>query len=371
MPATRLIYPLLVVLVIATTISICSFSVESFTTYRGGLRDTRGAIWHLHMYRRNVKSTRSSTINTTSNKDCVDLSSLSDPINSNGLQPLPLSMVDNVKTFVFFVGIGRSGHSIVASILDSHPHMIVSNELHLFNMLNKTSCAATDKSFLFNQIWNKSYTQATTTLKDPSKGYTLAIDGLYQGSYASHIDVIGDKMGGSTVALFLSNPEQFERHLNKLRSLLNLPIRVFHVIRNPYDNIATKSLHIALKLQYSRFAAVKKENVTVTINDELIDKQIAQYFQFFKASETLKHMYKMDMLELHNIDLIANPKTVIREMCDFLAVHCSDDYLVAASNKVFNAESKTRYNIKWKNEQILLVKENIQKFKTLHRYLDF
>ena len=79
----------------------------------------------------------------------------------------------------------------------------------------------------------------------------------------------------------------------------------------------------------------------------------------------------MDMMELHNMDLIATPKAVISEMCSFLAVQCSDEYLDAASNKVFNAVSKTRYNIKWKNEQILLVKQNIQKYETLHRYLDF
>ena len=185
------------------------------------------------------------------------------------------------------------------------------------------------------------------------------------------IDVIGDKMGGSTIALFLSNPAQFESHLNKLRLLLNLPIKVFHVIRNPYDNIATKSLHIALKLQYSKFAAVKKDNKTVTINDKLIDRQIGQYFQFYKASEALKHAYQMDMMELHNMDLITTPKAVISEICSFLAVQCSDEYLDATSNKVFNAVSKTRYNIKWKNEQILLVKQNIQKYETLHRYLDF
>ena len=153
-------------------------------------------------------------------------------------------------------------------------------------------------------------------------------------------------MGGSTAALFLSNPAQFKKHLNKLRSLLNLPIKVFHVIRNPYDNVATKSLHIAFKLQYSKFAAVKRDNISVTINDKLIDQQIAQYFQFYNVSETLRHTYKMDMMELHNVDLITNPKAVISEMCRFLSVQCSDDYLDAATNKVFNAQSKTRYNVK-------------------------
>ena len=79
----------------------------------------------------------------------------------------------------------------------------------------------------------------------------------------------------------------------------------------------------------------------------------------------------MDMMELHNMDLITNPKAVISEICRFLSVQCSNEYLNAASNKVFNDQSKTRYNKKWKNEQILSVKKNIQKFETLHRYLDF
>ena len=94
--------------------------------------------------------------------------------------------------------------------------------------------------------------------------------------------------------MFLSDPARFERHLTKLCSLLNIPIKVFHVVRNPYDNIATKSLHITFKLQYSKFAAVKKDNSSVTINDKLIDQQIAQYFQFYNASETLRRTYKMD-----------------------------------------------------------------------------
>ena len=375
MPGTRFVYMLLIALVVTTTVFIGNFSTKSFSVSSQNTkirrrRDGKDEIWHLHRRPSSVTTRiNSSAINAVGDDNCVNLSLIRKT--SSNAAPLPLSEVDGIKTFVFFIGIGRSGHSIVASILDSHPHMVVSNELNLFKLLNTTPCAAEDKSFLFNQIWNKSYTQANTNLKDSSKGYTLAIDGLYQGSYVSHIDVIGDKMGGSTVALFLASPAQFENHLNKLRSLVNLPIKVLHVIRNPYDNIATKSLHLGLKLQYSNFAAVKKSNATIAFSHRLIDKQIAQYFQFYEASEALKHAYKLDMMELHNMDLIAHPKEVISEMCDFLSVHCTDDYLNAASNKVFNVVSKTRYNIQWKSEQVLLVKENIQKFRTLHRYLDF
>lgn len=318
-------------------------------------------------------STASPTaMNDTSVINQCDLPSMNEQ-NANSyssFRPLPPSVVDGVKTFVFFIGIGRSGHSIIASILDSHPHMVVSNEFHLFKILNITTCV-TDKSFLFNQIWSKSFTQVNTSLKDPSKGYRLALDGLYQGSYKGHIDVIGDKMGGSTIAFFLSEPTRFKSHVNKLRSMLNIPIKVFHIIRNPFDNIATKSLHVAFNFHYSRFAAVKKHNTTVKISHKIIDRQIGKYFQFYKASNVVKRIFQMDMMEIHSRDLITNPKTVISNVCNFLKLHCSDTYLSVVSNKVFLTESKTRYNIEWKDDQILLVKEHIQRFETLQRYLDF
>ena len=41
-------------------------------------------------------------------------------------QPLPLSVINRVKIYVFFVGVARSGHSIVGAILDSHPHIVIS-----------------------------------------------------------------------------------------------------------------------------------------------------------------------------------------------------------------------------------------------------
>ena len=65
----------------------------------------------------------------------------------------PLSVINGVKAFVFFIGKGRSGDSIIASILDtvdSHPHMVVSNELNLFKIPNTSWCATADKSFLLH-----------------------------------------------------------------------------------------------------------------------------------------------------------------------------------------------------------------------------
>ena len=41
----------------------------------------------------------------------------------------------NVDTLLFFVGYSRSRHTLLASLLDGHPHMIVANENNMFYRL--------------------------------------------------------------------------------------------------------------------------------------------------------------------------------------------------------------------------------------------
>ena len=50
--------------------------------------------------------------------------------------PLSSSEVEQVKTFIFFLGHARSGHSIVGSILDAHPHIVLAHEAKLFMTMN-------------------------------------------------------------------------------------------------------------------------------------------------------------------------------------------------------------------------------------------
>ena len=40
-------------------------------------------------------------------------------------------LYDDVETFVMFIGYPRSSHSLVGSILDAHPEIIIPNEYHI------------------------------------------------------------------------------------------------------------------------------------------------------------------------------------------------------------------------------------------------
>ena len=47
---------------------------------------------------------------------------------------LPQSVIDQTKTFAFFLGYphSASGHSIVGTLMDSHPHIVISHEVDVF-----------------------------------------------------------------------------------------------------------------------------------------------------------------------------------------------------------------------------------------------
>ena len=292
------------------------------------------------------------------------------PINPNFLPPLVL---DRIKSFVFFVGHARSGHSIVGAILDSHPHIVISHEEDLFHKL-VDEYKNYNKSQVFNTLWHNSYTSARDGLRTHTgtakkKGYTLAIDGLYQGTYQSYIDVIGDKRGGFTADMMAKNFSIWESVFLKLKSTISLPMKVVRVIRNPYDNIATIVL---IKCRGSigiQIKDIKESNKTFSCNlPDLVDSEINEYFQLFKGIEDAKAKHNLDIIEIHGQDLTANPKKAISEMCSFLQVTCDDNFLTVCSDKIFPTESKTRHKFKWKNEHISKIKENINRFSNLHRY---
>ena len=292
------------------------------------------------------------------------------------VESLSSSEIEQIKVLTFFLGHSRSGHSIVGTLLDAHPHMIIANEGRLFIRLHSDLSSKapryTSKSAILNPLWKKSVYSCRTgtrsdTRKGAKKGYTLSIDGLYQGTFVPPIQVIGDNNAGRTTDLFVDQPLQWEQVFLKLKSLVNIPIKVIQVIRNPYDNIATAVLYESLGAP-RKVAAVKHGNETLEVDGRIMQYYINRYFNRAQAVQQIKNKFNLTLLEIHGEDLIENPKNIILSICQFLGVSCSDDYLEICSNKMFKSESKTRYKIRWSKEFISNVQESIMNFNNLKRY---
>ena len=73
------------------------------------------------------------------------------------------------KLRLFFVGHPCSGHNIVGSILDAHPHIILAHEAKLFLKLQQDisynkGLQYKDKLSICNELWNNSYSSSTSGL---------------------------------------------------------------------------------------------------------------------------------------------------------------------------------------------------------------
>ena len=123
----------------------------------------------------------------------------------------------------------------------------------------------------------------------------------------SYIDVIGDKMGGDTSVVYFTNPTEFEHHLNKLHSITNIPFKVFHVIRNPFDNIA---LYEHIRFQDNKTAVIKNINETLRLNPDQSYSAMNYFFLRYQAEDIKR--FNFNTMEIHNKDLTANPKVTIQ-----------------------------------------------------------
>ena len=278
-------------------------------------------------------------------------------------------VINRVKKFVVFVGYPRSGHSILGSLLDSHPNMVVSDEYFLFRKYLIHPEKHRNRDFLFNAIYKNSvcsYYFGQRTLEAVSKGYTLHVDDSWQGRYNGSIVVMGDKSGGMTTQLYELFPEDLVEMYETLKLTVKVPVYTIHAIRNPYDNIATMVLNErglnVNKLQIDPRQPYK--------NERLLDQKIADYLLLVQAaSELLDKVSKTNLIEVHNMDLTSEPRQTFRRICEALQVSCTEHFLEGVAGKVFHEPARSRYLIAWTPEQIRHVERVIVgRYDFLRRY---
>ncbi|MCA1614387.1 MAG: sulfotransferase, partial [Acidobacteria bacterium] len=133
-----------------------------------------------------------------------------------------------LRAYCMFVGYPRSGHSLVGSLLDAHPDVVIAHELDALKYVR----ARFRREQLFHLLLDKS--EEFTARGRQWNGYSYEVPGQWQGRRRS-LRVIGDKKGGGSTMRLGADP----RLLARLRRTVGVPVKLVHVVRNPFDNIST------------------------------------------------------------------------------------------------------------------------------------
>lgn len=241
-----------------------------------------------------------------------------------------------VERFCFFIGYGRSGHSLIGSLLNAHPEVVISHELDVLRFV--------DLGFKRNQLFSLVLEQDR---KFASQGrqwteFDYKVAGQYQGEF-TRLRVIGDKKGGNSTRRFVGNFGL----LRRLRTTVGVPIRVVHVIRNPFDNVARMKLRTSSDLMGATFRYAEQAEIVETIRKQL-------------ASE--------EFLDLRYEELVTDPPTVLTRLCRFVGVETNRDYLGACTSIVSAPKERARDQVEWPAEVQDLVRAVISRHAFLQGY---
>jgi hypothetical protein len=298
----------------------------------------------------------------------------------HSLSPIVIS---KIKQFVFFVGYARSGHSIIGTLLDAHPHIIISNEFNLFDQFSVLDEAplSTWKENLFNLIYRRSRKDLKWSRSEQRKGYDLKVDGLWQGKFNHYIEVIGDKSGDITTRAYNEDSETFLRNYWKLKSEVSVPLRIIHTVRNPFDIVSTSV--VINSVNRTRFKELKRIFVPNSSHTDVERRYTINKFNntskvhghvniFFKRIDAVTKLIDIfgreNVLDVHNCDLVSNPRATLSKILNFLGVAATHHYMDACAAKVFKSPSRSRNMVVWTPEQISEMEDRMSDYQVLDRY---
>lgn len=250
--------------------------------------------------------------------------------------------IDGVRTVAVFLGHARSGHSIVGALLDAHPQIVISDELDALRYI--------DLGFGARQVLCLSMAvsrhQARNQRRKQGQGgavYSYHVPGQWQGHYRD-LRVVGDSQAGWTVQRLARDPSLLPRLHERMTGR---DVRFVHVVRNPFDNIATMMLR----------------------GNRTFESAFERYFANCDAIVRLEE--RIDPRAFHRLRheaVIRDPRRELAAACSFLGVEADPSYLEACASILYSSPSRSRSNVTWTPEMRELVDERIGAFDFLDGY---
>ncbi len=257
------------------------------------------------------------------------------------LMPTPQGAFGQVKTFCVFLGHSRSGHSLLASLLDAHKNIVIADEIRALKYL----AAGFPVQQVYKLILQNS--RQIGELQRERASYRFEVPGQWQGRYET-IEAIGEKDGSWTATMALRNFKVIEA----LFARIPAEIRVLHLYRNPFDVIST--IH-------RRYRAAGNPNP--------LQHSINFYFKRTKGIEKMRRFAPQDsILDLSHEDFVSDPHAGLQQVCSFLSVECYEAFSKACGEIVFAKPQMTRNDVAWDDAAISQVHERARAYDYLRNY---
>lgn len=245
-------------------------------------------------------------------------------------------ILQQVEIYAMFLGYPRSGHTLIASLLNAHPDMVIAHELNALRYVQWRF--SRDRIFALLLRRDRDFAR----IGRHWSGYDYSVPGLWQGTWR-HLRVIGDKRGGASTRLLHRRPYLLDR----LRSRVGLPLRVFHHVRNPFDNIARMALVSGASLPHA----------------------VERYFRNVSwAMETIDRLDPFELMHVYHERMIEDPREILRAMVAHVGLDADEQYLNICTGRVLRSPRLTRDRVDWPSGLVQEVERRMESHPHLAGY---
>ena len=148
----------------------------------------------------------------------------------------------------------------------------------------------------------------------------------------------------------------------QLSKTVQVPIKVLHVVRNPFDVVATKLLY--------RLSETKGRGNFSLGSPVTNTRHVMQAIKSLESEATsvTKLMKKLDTLEVRTEDFILHTKDTMKKICDFLGLECLDSFLQMCDDAAYDKPSRSRSVVMWNRSTQSYVEDLIKQFPFFSKY---
>jgi Sulfotransferase family len=239
----------------------------------------------------------------------------------------------DLHAFCLFIGYPKSGHSLVGALLDAHPAMVIAKAT---NPLALVAVDGMPRDEAFALLLESSREEALRGRKQNK--YRYAVEGQWQGRFRE-LRVLGDKFSDRTTKRIAKSPEA----LGVFRREVGVPLRLIHVVRNPFDMVAR----------------IAKQKIREGSDEERRARATTYVGRLGGINDGVIASGEHPVLTVRQESVIDRPEHELSRMCEFLGVEADPAYLEACAAIVFRSPQRTRDLLEWSPTQIAAVDDMI------------
>ena len=280
--------------------------------------------------------------------------------------------LESAHTLLLQVGYPRSGHTLISALLSAHPQAKMGEESFIWSIFQRRGKHVPTWHYLYLLISESlAYTgegrsstgelyKTVGEIFAPSLGgYAYKVEGFNQLE-KERLEVVGSKASRNLPRMLAKTPDLLDRFV----LYTGLRLRMLHIVRNPFDMLATRAVQIKITNSYGagnveeskrmheqRSAAVKSGG---KIDDIL---QPGDFETALDATEDnakfcsgCMERYGSGVMTEHHEDFIADPEKHLVEVLEHVGLQPVPGYLEACSKIVNPVPRITRHTLTWTDE---------------------